>query len=92
MKTTNFTETLGNNRINRNLRLEVTNNFNVICIVLIFRVVVGAPLGNKTSPSRERDRYGSVYKCRHDSTNCEVIAIDDSGKRQCIFVDHCHNK
>jgi len=41
-------------------------------------VVVGAPLGNRTSPTRERERYGSVYKCTTDSTKrCEVIKIDD---------------
>lgn len=40
-------------------------------------VVVGAPLGNMTSPSTERNRYGSVYKCNSDRPSCEVIAIDD---------------
>jgi len=40
-------------------------------------VVVGAPLGNKTSRYSERDRYGSVYRCNPDTKKCEVIAIDD---------------
>ncbi|KAK2570479.1 Integrin alpha-8 [Acropora cervicornis] len=44
-------------------------------------VVVGAPLGNKTSPSNERNRFGSVYRCRSGAPSCEVIEIDDSGKQ-----------
>ena len=46
----------------------------------LFRVVVGAPLGNKTSSFRERNGYGSVYKCNSDSTRCQVIPIDDSSE------------
>lgn len=42
-------------------------------------VVVGAPLGNKTSRSNERNRFGSVYRCRSGAPSCEVIEIDDSG-------------
>lgn len=51
-------------------------------------VVVGAPLGNKTSPFRDSrfNRYGSVYKCNTDSTkNCQVIPIDDSEPRKTIW-------
>ena len=48
--------------------------------LLFIRVVVGAPLGNMTSPSTERNRYGSVYKCDSDRPSCEVIAIDDRSK------------
>lgn len=40
-------------------------------------VIVGAPLGNKTSNSVERNRYGTVFKCHSDSTNCDVISLDD---------------
>ena len=42
--------------------------------------MVGAPLGNKTSRSNERNRFGSVYRCRSGAPSCEVIEIDDSGK------------
>ncbi|KAJ7389997.1 Integrin, alpha 5 (fibronectin receptor, alpha polypeptide) [Desmophyllum pertusum] len=50
-------------------------------------VVVGAPLGNKTSSNRERTRYGSVYKCSSDSTTCTVIRIDDSGPETTQWID-----
>ena len=42
--------------------------------------MVGAPLGNKTSRSNERNRFGSVYRCRSGAPSCDVIEIDDSGK------------
>ena len=42
--------------------------------------MVGAPLGNKTSPTNERNRFGSVYRCRSGTPSCEVITIDDSGE------------
>lgn len=70
----------------------MTNTLLFFCFIcflnflLCFRVVVGAPLGNKTSRSNERNRFGSVYKCRSGAPSCEVIEIDDSGK---WFNKHC---
>ncbi|XP_078376331.1 integrin alpha-V-like isoform X2 [Oculina patagonica] len=48
------------------------------------KVVVGAPLGNKTAQTdkdfTERERYGSVYKCSTSDPKkeCIVITIDDT--------------
>lgn len=52
------------------------------CIILISRVIVGAPFGNKTSGDTERTGYGSVYKCSSNSQSnpCQVITIDNSSK------------
>lgn len=51
---------------------------------LFSRVIVGTPLGNRTSSSEEQDRYGSVYKCQVNSGQCSVINVDGSGKSNFI--------